>query len=233
MSDENLLTHTRKIFDDSAEDYDALMEKSLARYGKNVTYYTEYKIRLVSKKINRSLKTILDFGCGTGRSISFIRCYFPEARITGCDISEESLRIAEKNPANKGVSFINLSGLGNKKFDLILVAVVIHHISPAEREATLKLLYDHLAENGSIFIFEHNPMNPLTRKAVRECPLDKGIRLIKPNKFKHLIKNTNLSIAQKGYYFFFPEKLKSLAFLERFMFFIPMGGQYFIEMKKK
>ncbi len=42
-------------------------------------------------------KQILEAGCGTGRFCSLISREFPSARITGVDISEKSVAIAQRS----------------------------------------------------------------------------------------------------------------------------------------
>lgn len=37
---------------------------------------------------------ILEIGCGTGHNLKILKKYFPEAKITGIDISEEMLKVA-------------------------------------------------------------------------------------------------------------------------------------------
>jgi ParB family chromosome partitioning protein len=39
-------------------------------------------------------KGILDYGCGIGSNIPYLRHYFPHAKLYGCDISNESVRLA-------------------------------------------------------------------------------------------------------------------------------------------
>ncbi len=224
-----------KIFDEVADHYDDLLRQDLSAYGKSISYYSEYKVRLTCR--NTGLiepRRILEFGCGTGRNIKFLKKYFPNAHITGSDISPRSLRQARDDKNNAGVDFVDVNELvkGRELYDLIFVAVVLHHIVPAERERALARLHGLLAQNGEIFIFEHNPYNPLTVKAVKECPFDEGVVLVKPNELIGLSLRVGLRLVEKQYYLFFPSGLKSFSFLERFVHFVPLGGQYFVKLVK-
>ncbi|MBK8383896.1 MAG: hypothetical protein IPL16_18815 [Ignavibacteria bacterium] len=53
---------------------------------------------LRSENINTGeIKTILDFPCGYGRELRFMKAYFPEAVIYGCELPEEKLKYVRDN----------------------------------------------------------------------------------------------------------------------------------------
>ena len=222
-----------EIFDNIANEYDKLLEKNLSHYGKDIDYYSEYKVKLISQKIPAQPQKILEFGCGIGRNIEYLKQYFPESNtITGSDISKKSLEYAKKQKKNKGVSFLEINELKNKSYDLIFVAGVFHHIPPEERRETMRVLHSLLAEEGRMFIFEHNPYNPLTRRAVNTCPFDEGVTLLNQREFFKLVEGINLQVVKMRFCLFFPSVLKKLAFLERFIWWLPFGGQYVVEIKR-
>jgi len=78
-----IMSHmTRHEFDAFAENYSELLDESIIFSGVDSAYFSEYKIRdlqreLFSKGIDNSSGFILlDFGCGVGASMPFLRKYF-------------------------------------------------------------------------------------------------------------------------------------------------------------
>ena len=43
-----------------------------------------------------------------------------------------------------------------------------------------------LKNDGQLIIFEHNPLNPITRKIVKECEYDEDAILLTPKKNKYV-----------------------------------------------
>jgi len=221
-------------FDIYADKYDDVLSKELEFFGEENSYFAEYKIKIVKDSINYKPKSILEYGCGIGRNIKFLSEYFPEAKVTGCDISAKSIEIAsEKNP---GVNFflINPENISShqEKYDLIFISCVFHHIEPLYRNSSMKNVFNLLESAGHLFFFEHNPYNPLTLKIVRDCVWDKDAILLTPSESITLIKSTGLTVIQKQYSVFFPAFLKFLRPLEKFLSFIPIGGQYYLHAQK-
>jgi len=67
-------------FDEYAKNYSNVLKSSIPKYLNEEQYFFEYKIGLISKKLNtKKISKILDFGCGAGLSIPFLRKYFPGA----------------------------------------------------------------------------------------------------------------------------------------------------------
>ena len=76
---------------------------------------------------------ILDLGCGMGHYCNYM--YNKGFTVTGIDFSEEMIKIAKQN--NKNIEFIvhdicNLEFLGNKKYDGIVMAYLLQHLSKIE-----------------------------------------------------------------------------------------------------
>src|SRR5262249_59211928 len=67
-------------------------------------------------------------------------------------------------------------------FDVAFAICVFHHVPPLERPALTAEMARVTRPGGLVAIFEHNPWNPLTRKAVRDCPFDEdAVLLSRPN----------------------------------------------------
>ncbi len=70
------------------------------------------------ESITDTPQKILEYGCGIGRNLEFIKQYFPKSGISGCDISKESLQYAKKN---NGITLYHLGkDKIDEKFDLII-----------------------------------------------------------------------------------------------------------------
>ena len=219
----------KELFDDYADAYENILHQQLSFFEKDTDYFAEYKTDLVSQSAVGKPQKILEFGCGTGRNLIFLKRNFPASRIYGCDISSKSLEVAARhNP--EAVLFQSGKNKApyNDHFDLILVACVLHHIPPELWREKFIQLRDWLKIKGEIFIFEHNPYNPVTRRLVSSCPYDKGAVLLRPKEVASLLEGVGFRIIERRYVLFFPSLLRKLRFLEKKMAFIPLGGQYFL-----
>ena len=220
-------------FDEYAEDYDSILKEQLSFFSDDDKYFAQYKVKLVHKYLTNQPKRILEYGCGTGRNLSFFQEKFPSVEIFGADISAQSIAIAkEQNPFAKcfclGDEFIRDAG----SFDLIFVAGVFHHINPSERVGVLNQIKSLLSQNGSLFVFEHNPYNPVTQKLVRECPFDADASLLSMQEMTKLLDVTGFTCVLKKYTLFIPPSFSVVARFEKYLGWLPLGGQYFIQAKK-
>ena len=65
--------------------------------------------------------------------------------------------------------------------------------------------------DGLLFIFEHNPLNPLTRHAVNTCPFDVNARLILAGTMRSRVHEAGFAAPRIRYRIFFPHQLRDLA----------------------
>jgi SAM-dependent methyltransferase len=155
--------------------------------------------------------------------------------VFGSDISAKSLDIAKKE--NPGINFFLLNeneiNALVDKFDLIFISCVFHHIKPSERNSTILSIHKMLRKKGTVYIFEHNPYNPVTRHIVNTCPWDADAILLNMKESVNLMTQAGLEIKEKNYSLFFPAALKSLRPIENYLGKIPLGGQYYVKGIKK
>jgi SAM-dependent methyltransferase len=214
-------------FDSYSADYETLLRESTKLYAEDSEYFARYKIDLVKGATHQPIRRVLEYGCGTGRNIAYIRAAFPDAEIVGTDISAASLDIAKSENPN-ALFRIEREDLDLGKFDLIFVACVFHHISPSDRQAVMNTLAGRLAPGGLIDVFEHNPFNPVTRRIVSNCPFDADAVLLKPSEFHGLFRGAGLRLQRQAFCLFVPPRLSWLAPLERHLGWLPLGGQYWV-----
>lgn len=214
-------------FDDYSANYDELLHESTKLYAEDSEYFAKYKVELVRDASHRPIARVLEYGCGTGRNIAYLQSAFPNAEVFGTDVSAASLEIASKN--NPGARFeIERDDLDIGKFDLIFIASVFHHIPPVARTAVMQALARRLAPGGCIDVFEHNPYNPVTRKIVNDCPFDADAILLKPEELRVLFRDAGIDLRGLSYCLFVPPRLSWLLPIEKYLRWLPLGGQYWI-----
>lgn len=225
-------------FDEFAEDYRDTHNKAIAMSGTDSDFFSEYKIveLLKFEDACKPLK-ILDFGCGDGNSSVYLRKHFPNATIFGIDVSEESIRQAQKkNIVN--TTFSAFDGLkipfNIDEFDLVFTSMVFHHIEHHLHGGVLLEIKRILKQGGRFYNFEHNPNNPLTRKVVNQCEFDKDAVLLKSAYHKTIINKSGLTLNQLNYTIFFPRHIlfKPFLFLEKILTWLPIGAQYYVRVIK-
>ncbi len=215
-------------FDDYTDNYNSLLRESTGFFAESEAYFAKYKVDILRREVPATTKRLLEYGCGIGRNIPFLRAAFPEATIAGSDISVASLEIARKE--NPGVEFILEQADTNvaEPYEVIFIAGVFHHIPVKERACVMKALYQRLIPGGTIVIFEHNPFNPVTRKIVNDCPYDKDAVLLRPSELKTLLVDARLPVHRSAYCLFVPPSLSVLLPLESKLGWLPLGGQYWV-----
>lgn len=214
-------------FDEYSANYDDLLHESTKLYADDAEYFARYKVDLIRDAIRTPVARVLEYGCGTGRNIDYLQKAFPEAEIVGSDLSAASLALAVgSNPA---VRFeVERADLDLGRFDIIFVASVFHHVPLVERASVMATLVRRLSPGGSIEVFEHNPFNPVTRRIVSTCPFDADAILLKPAELRSLFSGAGLELRRQAYCLFVPPKLSWLLRFEKYLRWLPLGGQYWV-----
>lgn len=219
-------------FDKFAKSYDQVLGEAIPDELNENAYFAEYKIALMAKCLRgRRVERVLDFGCGAGRSLPYLRAYFPESEIWGYDVSPASLAVAEGHSPDARL-LSNWSALGDTRFDAIIAANVFHHIPPSDRLAALTSCRGALREGGQMFMFEHNPYNPLTRWVFERCPFDADAEMFSLSTARDLAAKAGYSSEQHAYTLFFPKPLAFLRSVEPWLRRLPLGAQYYVQMAR-
>jgi ubiquinone/menaquinone biosynthesis C-methylase UbiE len=219
-------------FDYFSKDYDGLLKKSFPSTFEEVNYFSTYKIKLIHNLTkNKNNINILDFGCGTGTSLKIISKYFKSSKIWGYDVSKEFIKKIKKQKNNFKLTS-NLKDIPNKKFDLIFVSMVFHHVDKKNHHKILSCCKKFLKNNGVLYIFEHNPLNPVTNYIFKNNPIDKNAEMVSPKKLITKSIKTKLKIVDLKYTLFFPKQLYFFRFFEKFLFWLPFGAHYLLTLKK-
>lgn len=217
-------------FDRYADHYKAMLDESLASLGGFNDYYTHQKIVLLKKSVEKEpIRSVLDFGCGIGGATLILQDAFADARVVGVDISEMSIIEARRH--NPGIEFGYIADetfMANcmESFDLIYVANVFHHVPLAERSKVMASLKTMMAPGGRVFLFEHNPYNPVTKWVVSRCEFDRDAILLLPGESRRLFEHSGFHVASTMYLLFFPHKLRGLSKIGSSLKWLPLGAQY-------
>jgi SAM-dependent methyltransferase len=223
-------------FDKFADEYRSLHQANITASGETPEYFAEYKIKDLKCLVGDDPGCIagarfLDFGAGVGTSVPFFRKHFPSARITCVDVSVRSLEIGVARFGGHA-SFIAFDGIrfpfADATFDYVFAACVFHHIPALEHLGLFEEMSRVLKPGGQVIIYEHNPLNPLTVRAVNTCPFDENAILIGAHTLKARIAAAGFQQPQIRYRVFFPRALRWLRPLEDWLGWLPIGAQYYV-----
>jgi SAM-dependent methyltransferase len=225
-------------FDKFADEYRSMHAASIRLSGEDPEYFAEYKVVDIAAELAREgavARRALDFGAGVGYSVPFFARHLPDARVTCLDVSRKSL---EAGAARHGATaeFRHFDGrripYADGTFDVALASCVFHHIPHAEHVELLGEIRRVLAPGARLFVFEHNPLNPLTRHAVNTCEFDVHAKLVGAGTMRRRALAAGFADAGVRYRIFFPHALRRLRPLETSLKWLPLGAQYYVAARK-
>ncbi len=210
-------------FDAVAGDYDRIHRENIKLSGEDPEYFARYKLEVLKRILGEGFSSpVLDFGCGIGNLTKFLVEAFPV--VHGYDPSSESVKMAKERASAAAFTF-DEDEVRAGYFGAIVIANVLHHVPPADREALLARVVTKLAPGGKLVVFEHNPWNPLTRKVVSECAFDADAVLLPPTEIQSRMKVAGLTNVTTKYIVFFPRALAALRGIEPALSWLPIGAQ--------
>lgn len=229
-----MTTQAVQEFDCFADNYRRIHTENVRISGADSAYFARHKLEQIRREEGEPIIDFLDFGCGDGILATFFSELFPGSRYTGFDISAESIRVAScRNLCS--CRFVTGEPFGMlpfepQSFDVVLVSCVFHHIPDSQWPETVKRLIRVMRPNGRLYIFEHNPLNPVTRYIVSTCVFDRNAVLVWPKPMIHLLRASGLEPHSERYVLFFPRirPLRPLLPLEPRLAWLPIGAQYYI-----
>lgn len=213
---------TTTKFDEYAQSYDRLHQASVTASGESTEYFAAYKLSCLDRLGLDTSAPILDFGCGIGNLTEQLVGRFEAAY--GFDPSKESLAVA-RSRAEGAVFYEEQAQIPDAFFETAVLSGVLHHVAPKERRALLREVVSKLRPGGRLVVFEHNPLNPLTRRAVAACPFDDDAILLSPWGARRLLRSAGLLDIQLDYIVFFPKPLARLRPLEPKLRWLMLGAQ--------
>ena len=218
--------------EDKAYDFTSHSAVYEEEVGKSHKYYLKIKCEDMLSSLEKHgcrPQITLDLGCGTGEVEEILAgsC----GKITGIDASKGMIEKArEKKLGN--CTFLQADVLNllfpDETFDCVFSSCLFHHVPPEKWSDAMSESARVTKKSGILFVFEHNPGNPVTQRTVKNSPVDIGVTLLAPSKMVELFKQANLRIIEKRFLLFLPAFLSPLRPIEKAFGMIPLGGQYFI-----
>jgi SAM-dependent methyltransferase len=223
-------------FDRYADEYEELVQRSISFSGQDQSFFIEARARHLLELVGRRLGEpenvhALDVGCGTGLGHGHLAVL---GELEGVDVSEPMLEAARRR--NPAVRYHIGNGkelpLDDDAFDLTFTACVLHHVPPAERAAFVRELARVTRPGGLVVVFEHNPLNPLTRLAVSRCEFDADAFLLRLRETRSRLRAANLHLTDARYVVFFPWRGALFERAERALAWLPAGAQYYVAARR-
>jgi SAM-dependent methyltransferase len=224
-------------FDEYSAGYAAGMENPVkALVGNSAEAFIAVKLRWLMhrfpeiRSVNSSFR-MLDYGCGIG---TFLRLMSAQTKATlmGCDISSGMLQEAKRTwpdtlrPPEFHPQEGERTKLPDDHVDLITVSAVLHHVPPGDRPSVYREIHRILRPGGRVVVFEHNPLNPITRYVVARTPIDRSAVLLRATEVQADLRRARFVDIHTGYLMFMPPRLTTLSALERLIGWLPFGAQY-------
>jgi SAM-dependent methyltransferase len=217
-------------FDTYAPSYSELLRDPIRdRFAGDSRFFHERKWELISdflrsRRIEPSKIRWLDVGCGDGALLKLAGGRF--ARAAGCDPSAEMIRSCGGMEVRQQPSSTDLP-FPARSFDLVTAVCVYHHVHGAARRLLTDAIRRVLNPGGVFCMIEHNPGNPITRRIVSRCPVDRDAELLTARDAAAVFDAADLEVLDTAYFLYFPRNLYAvLRGVEHRLRRIALGGQF-------
>jgi SAM-dependent methyltransferase len=220
-----------ELFDSYDNSYDAVVQSSIDFSGLSHDFFMAAKADILrdlmaSRFGSGHQATALDVGCGVGTFHPFARGMF--SRLCGTDISAASIAQARRNHPDVEYQAYdgNILPYGDGTFDLAVTICVLHHVPPERWLGFLREIRRVVRPGGLVCVFEHNPLNPLTRLAVMRCEFDRDAALLRAGRTRRLLEDAGLHHIDTRYFLLLPWATPLMRRIEHGLRKLPLGAQY-------
>jgi SAM-dependent methyltransferase len=220
-------------FDEYADGYGDAVQRSIAFSGVEHVLFTRRKARHLLDVVDRLLGPpgdvrALDVGCGVGSTDAYLVGRLGE--LHGTDVSAEAVRrAADANPSVRYTASAEASlPYEDERFDLAFAICVLHHVPPGERPRFVSELRRVVRPGGLVVVFEHNPLNPLTRLAVARCEFDGDAVLLTSRSARSVLRGGGLEPIEQRYVILFPSEAPAVVAVEGAFARLPFAAQYYV-----
>ncbi|MDR0510869.1 MAG: class I SAM-dependent methyltransferase [Rikenellaceae bacterium] len=134
-----------------------IIENNKRQTASEIDRFTVERYMTFTSYLTEGHKTILDFGCNTGRGGKVIRDFNPDSIIYGADIVRERLELIPDGTYDRVVDLTTESISSVGKVDAIVSGEVVEHIPLPELIDYLSTFRQILNRNGVILITTPNP----------------------------------------------------------------------------
>lgn len=220
-------------FDAYRTSYKDTVNQSISFSGLDVDFFTKVKavrlLDLLGEKVgNPRNLSILDVGCGIGTYHPLLGADI--GKITGIDPSLEC--VMEGQSKNPNVDYRHYDGnhmpFPNHTFDASFAICVMHHVPPQQWPTFSREMVRVTRPGGLVVVFEHNPYNPLTRRAVNTCQFDADAVLLTKSQTARHFQSAGLKDIEGRYILTIPALSKFPRKIDDVFGRIPLGAQYFV-----
>jgi len=220
-------------FDAYRNSYSDAVNGSIAFSGLKVDFFIRAKaarlVDLLAENVGDPKDlSILDVGCGVGT-------YHPllagsVGQITGVDPSAEC--IAEAKANNPRVDYQTYDGekipYPDGSFDASFAICVMHHVPVPNWATFVSEMRRVTRPGGVVMLFEHNPYNPLTQRAVSNCPFDADAVLLSMRTAKDYLRASGMTIVEGRYILNVPSITGIARRIDDALGVLPTGAQYYV-----
>jgi SAM-dependent methyltransferase len=224
-------------FNAHAGSYSEEVQRSIAFSGGEVAFFVrrkaEHLVAIAQRLFGDARRlSVLDAGCGVGATDEFLADRF--GALHAVDVA--AAPVAEAARKNTDAHYTVADGLtlgyADASFDLAFAVCVMHHVVPEQRGAFVRELRRIVRPGGAIVVFEHNPLNPLTRLAVSRCPFDEGVELISRRACARLLTTAGLEPVESGHIIFTTFDARFAWRLETMLRPLPLGAQHYVAARR-
>jgi SAM-dependent methyltransferase len=229
-------------FDKHAAGYDGGLDNPVKRMMGDADSFIAVKARWLLRHepgLRQGGLRLLDYGCGAGDLMRVLADLGARAAFTGCDVSTGMLAEAARRwPASCGPAPALAEQDGARTpfadglFDIATISAVLHHVPVAERPAVYAELGRVLRPGGRLYVFEHNPRNPLVRHVIARTPIDANAILLDANEVRDGLLGSGRYELETDYLMFMPPGLAFLRVVDRALAWLPLGAQYAVAARK-
>ena len=217
-------------FNAYAASYDENHRSSIGASGEDPAYFHDYKVACLARKGVSDDGPLLDFGCGIGNLTERFVTRFRD--VHAFDPSAKSLEMA-KERAPSAHFYTDAKELPKGHFATAVLSGVLHHVPPSDRLDVVRTVLGLLRPGGRIVVFEHNPLNPVTRRAVATCIFDDDAILLWPWEARGLLGDAGFTAIELDFIVFFPKALSFLRPLEPSLRGLVLGAQQMLFATKR
>lgn len=218
-------------FGQYAHSYEQHVEQALGVFGGRREAFLQIKADLLLRilregKTDPSKVSLLDVGCGPGAMARWL--VGRVKHLEGVDVSAEVVEAARASIP--GAVFRHYSPpvlpYEDAAFDVVMAVCVLHHVS-ADGWCTFASEMVRVARpSGFVFVFEHNPLNPLTRLVVRRCAFDRQAVLLRCGRVARLLQAAGADRISTFSCSWLPSMSCAARMMERWLRRVPFGPQY-------
>lgn len=168
-------------YEDGNLNWEAALEVEVAAYAVHAGIWADAgaqgdpKLResyheVLKSKINHQPRNILDLGCSVGMSTFALQKVYPQAKITGLDLSPYFLAVADyrSKQRNTQITWLHAAaestGLTNNSFDLVSAFLMFHELPQSATQQILIEARRLLRPGGYLTLMDMNPQSEIYGK---------------------------------------------------------------------